>query len=202
MSRRRDRGNRIPDRHRPVGRQAPAPSEPAAPPDAAAPTPAEPRVDVPPELSRSGRGLVRASWIATMVLAAANLAGLVAIDTFAPLVVWLSFALFVAGCVLFFVAYAIAVGRSRTDAIGIGGLYFLAGSAPATVRRSLMGSLAVQCAVVVIVVALRPFTSLVISALAPMFGLGCAGVWAARFGRFPPRAPDSDRSPEPSGPPD
>jgi heme O synthase-like polyprenyltransferase len=134
-----------------------------------------------------GRSLVQASWTATVALVVAAAAGVLAIDTFAPVVVWLSAIMFVAGCVLFFMAYARAVARSRTDAIGIGGLYFLSGSAPAPVRRHLMGSFAVQCVVVVVVIALRPFTSLVLSSLAPMFGLGCAGVWGARYGTFAPR---------------
>jgi hypothetical protein len=147
-----------------------------------------------------GGRLVQASWLGTAALAAASVAGLVDIDTFAPVVVWLSAVMFAVGCVLFFVAYAIAVGRSRTDAIGIGGLYFLAGSAPVGVRRHLVGSLAAQCAIAVAVIALRPFTSLVLSSLAPMFGLGCAGVWGARFGTFAPRqTPRSESGEDPPG---
>ena len=42
-----------------------------------------------------------------------------------------SLVLFAVGMVVFVWAYAVAVGRSRTDLIGIGGLFFLAGSAPA-----------------------------------------------------------------------
>lgn len=147
-----------------------------------------------------GRSLVRASWAGTFALLLACLAGLVAIDTFAPVVVWLSAAMFVVGCVLFFVAYAIAVGRSRTDAIGIGGLYFLSGSAPPEVRRQLVGSFVAQCVIVVAVVALRPFTSLVLSSLAPMFGLGCTGVWGARHGTFAPRrGPRTESGEDPPG---
>lgn len=144
-----------------------------------------------------GGGLVRASWTGTALLLVACVAGLVAIDTFAPVVVWLSAGMFVVGCVLFFVAYAIAVGRSRTDAIGIGGLYFLSGSAPPEVRRALVGSFAAQCVIAVAVIALRPFSSLVLSSLAPMFGLGCSGVWGARHGTFAPRqGPRSQSSDE------
>lgn len=135
-----------------------------------------------------GRTLVTASWVSTVALGVAGALGLVAIETFAPLVVFMSLAMFTIGSVLFFVAYAIAVGRSRTDAIGIGGLYFLAGSAPATVRRRLMASLGTQCLLVVVLIAIKPFSSLVFSALAPMFALGCAGVWGARYGTFAPRA--------------
>ncbi|MGY6500247.1 MAG: hypothetical protein ACXIVQ_05010 [Acidimicrobiales bacterium] len=197
MRRRKDSGPRIPDRDRPVGREAdrsrtPEPSEPSNP---VPPTPEPPA----PELGDPTQGarLIRASWIGTGVFGVITLAGVVAVDEVAPWVVWLSFAMFVVGCVLFFVAYAIAVGRSRTDAIGIGGLYFLAGSAPREVRRSLMGSLAIQCAIVVAVVVVRPFTSLVLSALAPMYGLGCAGVWGARYGVFGPRARRGDDRPAP-----
>lgn len=149
-----------------------------------------------------GRRLVQASWIGTVALATACVAGVIAIDTFAPIVVWLSAIMFVVGCVLFFVAYATAVARSRTDAIGIGGLYFLSGSAPTPIRRSLVGSFAAQCVVVVAVIALRPFTSLVLSSLAPMFGLGCSGVWGARYGTFAPRRgerPECDEDPPGGG---
>jgi hypothetical protein len=146
-----------------------------------------------PADSSRGRRLIVASWMGTASFAAASLLGVVAIDTFAPLVVGLSAAMFAVGCVLFFVAYATAVSRSRTESIGIGGLYFLAGSAPAEVRASLMASFGLQCAVVVAVVAIRPFTSLVLGALSPMYGLGCAGVWGARYGWFPPRVAKGDR---------
>lgn len=138
----------------------------------------------------------RASWAGTGALAVASVLGVLAIDTFAPLVVWLSVGLFTIGCVLFFVAYSIAVARSRTEAIGVGGLYFLAGSAPRPVRRSLMGSLVVQCLVAVAVIVLAPFTSLVMVSMAPMFGVGCAGLWGARHGTFPPRRAGSATSPD------
>ncbi len=44
--------------------------------------------------------------------------------------VGVSLVLFFVGIGLFFWAYAVAVNRSRTDLIGLGGLFFLAGSAP------------------------------------------------------------------------
>ena len=138
-----------------------------------------------------GMGLIRLSWAGTLLLAILSVLGVVAIDTFAPIVVWCSVGLFVAGCVLFFIAYAIAVGRSRTDAIGIGGLYFLAGSAPSQVRRSLVGSFVLQCAIAVAVIIVAPFTSLVMTSMAPIFGLGCSGVWGARYGEFEPRDPSA-----------
>ena len=45
-----------------------------------------------------------------------------------------SLVLFALGCGLFLWAYGLAVQRSRTEAIGIGGLFFLAGTAPVAER--------------------------------------------------------------------
>lgn len=101
--------------------------------------------------------------------------------------------LFVAGVVVFFWAYATAVGRSRTEEIGIGGLFFLAGTAaPAGPRRHLMTSLAIQTVAALGTASARPFTSLAFGVLAPLYGLATAGLWGARYGRFAPR-PDRRR---------
>lgn len=153
------------------------------------------RPETSPELIDDGRGalLLKASWAGTVAFAVANLLGVVAIDLFAPVVVVLSVVMFTVGTVLFFVAYARAVGRSRAETLGVGGIYFLSGSAPANVRRGFMTSFASQCLIVVVVIALRPFTSLVLGALAPVYGLGCSGVWGARYGWFPPRVAKGDK---------
>ncbi|MFQ5558020.1 MAG: hypothetical protein ACE5GB_11005 [Acidimicrobiales bacterium] len=92
--------------------------------------------------------------------------------------------LFGFGCVVFLWAFALAVARSRTDAIGMGGLYFLSGSAPPTVRRSLMASLVLEVIVALVTASIRVFTSLAFGILVPMYGLGLAGLWGARHGRF------------------
>lgn len=173
---------KVRDRDRPVGREARQPR-----PAAEAPRAAEsPQADADPR-SDEGRGLVVASWVGTALLAAVVVAGIVAIDSVGPLVVAVSGILFVLGSIAFFVAYAIAVGRSRQELIGIGGLYFMSGTAPASVRRSMMASLALQVVLVVVAVAVRPFSSLVFTSLAPVYGLGLAGWWVARHGRFAPR---------------
>ena len=94
--------------------------------------------------------------------------------------------LFAAGIGIFFWAYAIAVNRSRTDAIGIGGLFFLAGeeTAPKGIKRAFLGLLAVQAVVGLGTAAARPFTSLAFGVLTPLFGLALTGLWGARHGRF------------------
>ena len=101
-----------------------------------------------------------------------------------------SLVLFAVGCVTFLWAFAIAVNRSRTDAIGIGGLFFLQDSAPRPVQVRLLGALAVQVVVAVATAAVHPFTSQAFAVLAPMFGLGMAGLWGARYGHFEPRTTD------------
>ena len=101
---------------------------------------------------------------------------------------WVAGLLFAVGFVTMLMAFARAVTRSRTDAIGIGGLYFLAGKvAPGFVRRPLLVLLGVQVVVGLAGAIARPFTPLAYGVLAPLFGLGLNGLWGARFGSFEPR---------------
>ena len=135
-----------------------------------------------------GAALMRLSDVVTVVFAVAAVTSAVALDHLNVLIVVVSLVLFVAGCVAFLWAYAIAVGRSRTDAIGIGGLFFLEGSAPRRVQVRLLGALAIQVVVAVGTAAAHPFTSQAFAVLVPMFGLGVAGLWGARHGRFAARS--------------
>ena len=96
--------------------------------------------------------------------------------------------LFLAGCVLFGVSFLRAVARSRTDAIGIGGLYFLAGgTAPAPVRKALLWSLAIEVVVALGTAFARPYTNLAAGVLVPVYGLSLCGLWASTHGTFGPR---------------
>jgi hypothetical protein len=138
-------------------------------------------------LAGPGGGLIRASWAGTAVFTL--VAGIATIDPEAlgaPAVV-VSIALFGAGSVAMFWAFLIAVQRSREVMIGIGGLYFGAGSTPKTVQRHLMTSLGLQVAVAFTTASIRVFTSLAFGILVPVWGLGLAGLWCARHGEFAPR---------------
>ena len=139
-----------------------------------------------------GGGIIRVSDVVTVVFTVVAVVSAVFLNHLNALVVAVSLVLFVAGCVTFLWAYAIAVNRSRTDAIGIGGLYFLEGSAPRAVQIRLLGALAVQVVVAVVTAAVHPFTSQAFAVLAPMFGLGLSGLWGARYGHFGPRAETED----------
>ena len=150
--------------------------------------------DPSPAVPEAGSGLIRLSVVGTALFCL--LGGLAAAlpDTFTAAFVILSLLEFLAGMVAFVLAYLRAVDRSRTEAIGIGGLYFGAGAAPRRVQVLLMGSLTVQLVVSIIVAALRPYTPLAFGVLAPMWALGLAGMWVAAHGTFPARTPELTRA--------
>lgn len=137
-------------------------------------------------MSGEGLALVRLSWAGTAISCLASVVNAATGDRDSyALSAGPGLVLFAVGSVAVLVAFAVAVERSRTEAIGIGGLYFLAGSAPRSTQISLLASLVVQSTVPVVVALVRPFTAF--GVLAPMWALGLAGLWGARHGRFPAR---------------
>jgi hypothetical protein len=137
--------------------------------------------------------IVRASWAGTAVLAVAATLAVAWPDTLAVPYAVVSTLLFVAGCAAFVWGYAIAVGRSRTEVLSVAGIWMLSGSTPARVRRHLFGSLGAQVVVAIAAAAIEPFTAVAFGVLAPMYGLGMAGLWAARHGTFPAREDERGR---------
>ena len=83
-------------------------------------------------------------------------------------------------------AFFIAVNRSRVDAIGVGGLYFGAGSTPRVVRWHLLGATTMQLVAGIVTASIRPFTPLAFGTLVWIFGIGMMGLWTARYGEFEP----------------
>ncbi|MCP3855778.1 MAG: hypothetical protein GY745_13095 [Actinomycetia bacterium] len=140
----------------------------------------------------AGEAIIQLSWGSTLVFVVSSLVGLLGPESYATASAGVSIAMFVAGCVLFLVAYGYAVWRSRLDSMGVGGLFFLAGSAPAGVRRSLLGSMAVQLVVAFGAASIKPFTAAAFGILAPILGLALCGLWGARFGWFESRSADWD----------
>lgn len=143
------------------------------------------------------RGIPAATWAGTAVFAVTAVLSAAFGGPFRAPAVTVAMALFVVGCVLFLWAFLVAVGRSRTDAISVVGVYLLSGCAPQAVRRSLLGAAAAQTVIGVATAAWRPYTSLAFGVLVPMFGLALAGFWGARFGTFADR-PDQRRRPRSS----
>jgi hypothetical protein len=133
-----------------------------------------------------GQRILWASVIGTVIFVAATAIGTIVIDAVEVTVV-VSLALFALGMAVFFVAYVKAIARSRYEAIGMGGLFFLAGSAPRPAQLVLLGSLAVEVVVGLVAASVRIYTPVAFALLVPMYGLGLAGLWGANHGTFPPR---------------
>jgi hypothetical protein len=131
-----------------------------------------------------GGAIVNAAWVGTAVFTVSAVGATVWPDVFSGAAAFVAVALFTVGCAVFLWAYAVAVGRSRTDEIGIGGLYFLAGTAPRTLALRLRLALVIEVAVALATAAIRPYTSLAFGILTPVFGLGMCGLWGARYGTF------------------
>jgi hypothetical protein len=170
----------------PVAAESGQPHEP--PPPGSPPRPDAPVVDL-----SAGRPIVRASLAGTAIFTLLAVLA-VLVEAIVPVFVVVSLLMFAAGCVLFVVAFLAAVDRSRTETIGIGGLFFGAGSMPGRVQLLLMGSLTVEVVVGVGAAIVRLYTALAFGTLAPMWALGLSGLWAARFGRFPSHAPELTRA--------
>lgn len=118
------------------------------------------------------------------------------------LAVVIALLLFTVGCAAFMWALWLAVQRSRRDALGMGGLFFLAApAAPGTVRRPfnllLILQVTVGIATSILTFNIKPFTPLAFGVLAPVYGLGLAGWWGARYGQFSPRGHEGTRAPTP-----
>ena len=138
--------------------------------------------------------VVRASWVGTAVFVVTAVVAAIAPSTFEAVALAVAVVLFAGGCVVFLWAFFVAAGRSRTERLELAQIWLLSGPpTPADVRRSLLGALAVQVVTGLATAAARPYTSLAAGVLVPMWGLGLCGLWAARHGTFPPRAPDARR---------
>lgn len=140
-----------------------------------------------PQNGSEGAGLVTLAWAGTGCFVATSIVATIWPDAAAVPASVLDCLLFVVGVVAFLWAYAIAIGRSRTEEISIAGIYFLAGTAPKVVRFRLRLAIAVEVVAAVVSASIRPYTAVAFGVLVPMFGLGLAGLWGARHGSFPAR---------------
>lgn len=133
---------------------------------------------------------IRASWIATYVFAATAIGGDAVAFLRGPAAI-VAGVMFLGGALVMLAAVLIAASRSGAGQIGIGGLFFLSGTAPKDVQRQLLGSLGAQVVLGIGTAAARPYTSAALGVLAPVAGLGFSGLWAARHGVFTGDEPPS-----------
>ena len=133
------------------------------------------------------RGLVRLSWAATALYAAAAAAGVVE-DGVRIIALVIALVLFLAGAAGTLGALVIAAGRSRTEDIAVGSLFLFQGDVSKATQRALHGATIAQTVAAVAAASARPYSSLAFGILVPIFGVACTGLWGARHGRFPARA--------------
>ena len=145
------------------------------------------------DVTIEGGGIINLAWAGAAAFLVTALAATIDPDLFGYVSTGVALGLFGVGCAVFLWAYALAVARSRTDLIGIGGLYFLQGTAPKVVAFRLRLALALEVVGAIASSAIRPYTSLAFGVLVPVFGLGLCGLWGARYGVFAPR-PVKDRA--------
>lgn len=140
--------------------------------------------------------IIRWSWIGTVAFTITATAAVLRPSWFDAAALVVALVLFAVGIVTMLWAFAIAVNRSRVDAIGVGGLFFGAGSTPRSVQLHILGALGVQVVVGFATASARPFTSLAFGTLVPIFGIGMMGIWTARNGVFEPTDDPTPRAGE------
>jgi hypothetical protein len=142
----------------------------------------DPNVDL-EQLARQGRGIVLAGWIANALFAVTAIPVALGLDDVIGVAIGVTLLLFMVAVGTFVYAFAVGMVRSANgDNVAVSNLFFLQGSAPKPVKRDFLLLFLVCLAITVGTAAWEPFGVLV-----PMLPIGLAGVWAARYGVFPPR---------------
>jgi cadmium resistance protein CadD (predicted permease) len=136
-----------------------------------------------------GRSVIVASWLGNVVFACTAIPAALGVDAFDAPAVATALGLFFVSLGIWTWAFVLALGRSaRGDDIVVANLFGTIGGASRPVRWHLFGSLTVCLLITVATAAADPFGVLV-----PMLPLGFVGLWAARYGTFPPRRPPTPR---------
>lgn len=141
------------------------------------------------QLARAGRPILVSGWIANALFAVTAIPVAFGLNDVIGAAIGVALLLFLVAVGAFVYAFALGVARTtRGDNVAVSNLFFLQGSAPRPVRREFLLLFLVCLAVTIGTAAWEPFGVLV-----PMLPIGLAGVWAARYGVFPPRPPAPPR---------
>ena len=141
-----------------------------------------PEIDV-EALARQGRGIILSGWIGNVLFAITAIPVAAGVDDLLGVAIGVALLLFAVSVGVFVYAFALALARSsRGDNVAVANLFFLQGSAPKPIKRQFLWMFLVCLAITIGTVAWEPFGVLV-----PMLPVGLAGMWAARYGVFPPR---------------
>jgi Na+/phosphate symporter len=134
-------------------------------------------------LARQGRGIIGFGWIANAVFALTAIPVAAGLNDLIGVAIGVALVLFLVSVCVFVYAFLLALSRSTEgDNVAVANLFFLQGSAPKPIRRRFLWMFLVCFAVAAGTAAWEPFGVLV-----PMLPVGLAGMWAARYGVFPPR---------------
>ncbi len=133
-----------------------------------------------------GQDLYRTNLYATVVFSlAAVVTAIFPTPLRVPFAV-LSVVLFSVGTITFLWAYGKAIERSREEDVSVVMIYGMS-AAPRDARIRFHLLTFAQSAVAIATAAIHPFTAQAFGILAPMLGIGLAGLWAARHGTFAER---------------
>jgi hypothetical protein len=131
----------------------------------------------------TGKAIVVTSWVTLALFAAVAIPDALGLDAMDTVAATVSLVLFLASLPIWIYAFGLVLVRStRGDDIAVGSWVFLTPSAPADVRRHLLGATGVCILVAFATAWANPF-----SVLVPMLTLGFAALWGARHGTYPPR---------------
>ena len=126
---------------------------------------------------------MRCSWVADAVFAVTTVPFVLGVDGLEGVSIAISLLCFAASLVVWVWAFGVAFTRSAEgDDIAVASLFVTMGGAAPEVRWQLFGALGVCVAIVAGTAAGQPFGVLV-----PMLPVGLVGLWAAKYGEFPPR---------------
>ncbi len=143
------------------------------------------------QLARQGRGIVATGWIANLLFAVTAIPVALGVDDLLGVAIGVALLLFAVSVGVFVYAFAVGLARSaRGDNVAVANLFFLQGSAPKPVKRTFLLMFLACLAISAGTAAWEPFGVLV-----PMLPVGLAGMWAARYGVFPPRPVAQPRRP-------
>lgn len=144
-----------------------------------------------------GRRAVALAWVSLAALVAVAVPMRLGVDAFEIPVAVVSLVSFTVGFVVWVVAFARALGRTaQGDEIAVSNWVFLAGSAPAPVRRHFLTVAVLALIVTIATTSASPFVW-----LANLLPLGLSAWWGARHGTFPARVLKPQQRGAPGGRP-
>ena len=131
----------------------------------------------------SGRSIVLASYVTLAVFVVTIVPDAAGVNAFDGLTSVIALGLFLVSLPIWFYAFGLAVVRSaRGDDVTVQNLFFLTGSAPNDVRRTLLVVVGVS-----VVIAGATAWANAFAVLEPMLPLAFLPLWGARHGTFPAR---------------